>query len=139
MGVHKTAVDGTRGSSRVAERVLRVLVALALLGSAWVHLDVWLGGYRQLDILGPLFLINVVAGVVIAVGILAWRHWLPALAAVGFGAATLGAFLLSVTVGFLTTNEFGGFHGVLEISAVVTEIVCVLGGAVLLRSGLRRA
>ena len=139
MGVNETAVDTTRGTSRVAEWVLRGLVALALLGSAWVHLDVWLGGYRQLAVLGPLFLVNVVAGVVIAVGILAWRHWLPALAAVGFGAATLGAFLLSVTVGFLTTNEFGGFHGVLEISAVVTEIVCVLGGAVLVRSGLRRA
>lgn len=139
MGVHESADATRRTGPRVVEWVLRVLVALALLGSAWVHLDVWLGGYRQLALLGPLFMVNVVAGVVIAAGILSWRHWLPALAAVGFGAATLGAFLLSVTVGFLTTNEFGGFHGVLEISAVVTEVVCIVGGAALVRSGPRRA
>ena len=140
MGVNETAVDTTRGTTRVAEWVLRGVVALALLGAAWVHFDLWLGGYRQIAIIGPLFLLNVVAGALIAAGVVLWRHWLPALLAVGFGAATLAAFLISVTVGlFGTANAFGGFHAALEISAVVTEIVCVLGGAVLVRSGLRRA
>ncbi|GAB3477226.1 hypothetical protein [Amycolatopsis cihanbeyliensis] len=106
--------------------VLRGLIVLGLLGSAWVHLDLWLVGYRDIEVIGPLFLVNVIAGVVIAVGVACWRHWLPALAAVGFGAATLGAFLLSVTVGLF------GMQGVLDGSpqllAALAETVCVLGG-----------
>lgn len=139
------AVDGTAVAKRArpgaTEWVLRALVALALLGSAWVHLDLWLTGYRQIDVIGPLFLVNVVAGVVIGIAIIAWRHWLPALAAFGFGAATLGAFVLSVTVGlFGTSNVFGGFHGFVEWFAAITEIVCILGGgALLLRRDYRGA
>ncbi len=57
-----------------------------------------IGGQEYL-IIGPLFLVNVVAGVVIAIAVLVWRHWLPLLAAAGFGAATLVAFLPDRTIG----------------------------------------
>ncbi|MQA11410.1 MAG: hypothetical protein GEU98_23235 [Pseudonocardiaceae bacterium] len=114
---------------------LRVLVVLGLLGSAWVHLDLWLVGYRDIEIIGPLFLVNVIAGAVLAIAVLAWRHWLPLLAAAGFGAATLGAFVLSVTVGlFGLRNEL--FWGTEQVLAAVAELVCIvagLGGAVLVR------
>ncbi|MGH3520325.1 MAG: hypothetical protein ACRDQ7_23660, partial [Haloechinothrix sp.] len=82
--------------------VLRGLLAIGLLVSAAVHLERWFAGYRSIPsmiggqeylIIGPLFLVNVVAGVVIAIAVLVWRHWLPLLAAAGFGAATLVAFL----------------------------------------------
>lgn len=126
--------ETTRARSRLAEWLVRVVVALALLGSAWVHLDVWLGGYRQIDTLGQLFMVNVVVGVVLAVAVLVWEHWLPALAAVGFGLATLGAFVLSATVGLLTDNVLGGFHAAQEYGAAVAELVCIVGGCALLLS-----
>ncbi|WP_216216379.1 hypothetical protein [Amycolatopsis aidingensis] len=106
--------------------VLRGLIVLGLLGSAWVHLDLWLLGYRDIETIGPLFLVNVVAGVVIAIGVACWRHWLPALAAAGFGAVTLGAFLLSVTVGLFGMQ--GVWTGTPQLLAALAEVVCVLGG-----------
>ena len=79
--------------------MLRVLIAVAVAVSGVVHFLLWRDGMRDLDVVGPAFLVNAVGGVVIAVAVLAWRHWLPLLAAVGFGAATFGAFLVSTTVG----------------------------------------
>ncbi|MQA63827.1 MAG: hypothetical protein GEU86_20700, partial [Actinophytocola sp.] len=79
--------------------VLRGMVVLSLLGSAAVHLLEWNAWARDTEVIGPLFLVNVVAGIVIAAAIIVWPHWLPPLAAIGFGAATLGAYVLSLTVG----------------------------------------
>jgi hypothetical protein len=115
--------------------VLRVLLVLALLGSAWVHLDLWLLGYRDIDTVGPLFLLNVVAGAVIALAVAIWRHWLAPLAAAAFGLATLLAFLGSVTVGLFGMQ--GVLSGTPQVLAAVTELVCVAAGAVLARQYLR--
>jgi peptidoglycan/LPS O-acetylase OafA/YrhL len=116
---------------------VRVLVALGLLGSAWVHLVVWRDWARYDDEVGPMFLVNVGAGVVIAAAVLAWRgHWLPELAAVGFGVATLAAYALSLTSGFFGVEE--QFRTDEEVWGVVTEAVCVAGGAALLALRYRR-
>jgi hypothetical protein len=110
--------------------VLRILVAAGLLGSAWIHYDLWQGGFSDIAVIGPLFLVNVIAGVVIAVGVLAWSHWIPPLLAVGFGAATLGAYFLSVTVGLFGVTE--EFRSAAEIWGLITETGCVLFGIGLL-------
>ena len=68
---------------------------LAVLVSAAVHLYLWLDFARDDDVLGPSFMLNAVAGVVIAVLLLVWRHWVPAFLALGFGASTLLAFVLA--------------------------------------------
>ncbi len=73
---------------------------------------------------------------VIAVLLLGWRHWLPALLAVGFGLATLGAFVVSATVGLFGVHEV--WTGTPQVVSAVSEVVAVLGGAALL-AGLRSA
>ena len=73
----------------------RGLAAAGVFLSAVVHLELWDEGYRSIPTIGPLFMLNFVAGMIIGVGVLVWRHWLPALAAVGFGAATVVAFWLA--------------------------------------------
>src|SRR3981189_2796168 len=108
---------------------LRILVAAGLLGSAWVHYDVWRDWARDSAVVGPMFLVNVVAGAAIALAVLLWRHWLPALAGVGVGAAPRGAFLLSVTVGLFNVRE--QFQTPSEVWGVVTEAVCVVFGIAL--------
>jgi hypothetical protein len=116
--------------------LLRILVALGLLGSAWVHYDLWgSGGFGDIGVVGPLFLVNAVAGVVIAVAVLVWHHWLPALAAAGFGVATLGAYVLSVTVGFYGVQE--QFTTQAEVWGVVTEVACIVFGILLLGLAVR--
>jgi hypothetical protein len=108
----------------------RVVVAVAVLVSAAVHLWLWIDGFRDVDMIGPAFLLNAVGGAVIAVAVLVWRHWLPLLAAVGFGLSTLGAFLISATVGLFGFHE--QFLGTWQLVAAVSEIVAVVGGLMLL-------
>lgn len=110
--------------------LLRAVVAAGLLGSAWVHYVVWQDWASETDVVGPLFLVNVVAGVVIAVAVLVWHHWLPVLAAIGFGLATLAAYVLSLTTGFFGVTE--QFATQAELWGVITEAACVVFGVPLL-------
>jgi hypothetical protein len=108
------------------------LGAVALLVSAAVHLIEWFSGVRNQSV-GPLLLVNVVAGVVIAGLLIRWQHWLPAFLTLGFGAATLGAFLISSTVGLLGVHAT--WEGFYVFAAAAFEIVCiVVGGLLLLRA-----
>jgi hypothetical protein len=107
----------------------QVLGAAALLVSAGVRLYLWLGGVRHQSV-GPLVLVNVISGVVIAGLLLRWRHWLPAFLTLGFGAATLGAFIISATVGLLGVHS--SLDGFFAFAAAVAEVVCIVVGAALL-------
>jgi hypothetical protein len=111
---------------------MRWVAAAGVLVSGVVHLVLWFDGFRDIAWIGPLFLLNAAAGVVIAGLLLLWRSWPPPALAVGFGASTLGAFLLSATVGLLGVHEI--FLGTWQITAGVAEVVAVVAGlAVLLR------
>ncbi|GAB2915364.1 hypothetical protein [Streptomyces mayteni] len=115
----------------VIDWLSRLLVAAGLIGSAWVHWVVWDDWARFMDVVGPLFMVNVIAGPVIALAVLLWRgHWLPELAAVGFGLATLGAYVMSLTVGFFDVQE--QFRTDEELWGVITEAACVVFGGLLL-------
>ena len=93
-------------------------------------------GYRDIDVIGPAFLVNAVAGVVIAVLLLVWRHWVPAFLVTGFGASTLGAFVISTTVGLFGVNET--WTGGWVLTAAASEVVCIVGGLLLLREAWMR-
>lgn len=113
---------------RVATEVLRGLAAAGVLLSADIHLELWMQGFSQIAVIGPLFLLNAIGGLLIALALLVWRHWLPALAAVGFGAATLAAFLISATAGLFGVHEtFSGTSRQLALGAEILVIVCGLG------------
>jgi hypothetical protein len=114
-------------------RSLRYLGAAALLVSAAVHLYLWFNGVRNQSV-GPMFLINVVAGVVIAVLLVRWTHWIPAFLTLGFGAATLGAFIIAATVGLLGVKTT--WQGWDVFTAAAAEVVCIVVGGVLLVSEL---
>lgn len=95
------STNGPSGSTGT----LRALTAACVLLSAVVHLQLWAEGMRDVAVVGPAFLLNAVGGFAVAVAVLAWPHWLPLLAACGFGAATLTAFIVSVTVGLFGVHE----------------------------------
>ena len=109
--------------------VSRALAAAGVLLSGVVHLDLWdVQRFRDIPTIGPLFLLNVVAGLVLGVAVLVWRHWLPALAAAGFGAATVLAFWISVVHGLFGLKEVA--TGSSQVLAEVAEYVAVLFGVV---------
>ena len=87
------------------EMKLRILAAAAVLVSAAVHLYLWFDVFRHAHVIGPAFMLNVVGGTIIAVLLVTWRHWIPLLLAVGFGASTLGAFIIATTAGLYGVHE----------------------------------
>lgn len=105
---------------------LRALTAAGVLVSGLVHLYLWFDGFRDVSVVGPLFLLNAVAGVVLAIAVMTWRHWIPLFVAAGFGASTLGAFVISATVGLFGVQEV--FWGTWQVIAAVAEIVAVVAG-----------
>ena len=112
--------------------LLRVLIAVCVVVSAVVHLYLWQDGMKTLDVVGPAFLLNGIGGLVLGVLVLVWRHWLPLLGAVGFGVATLTAFLISTTPGgfFGVHEQWVGWavwaSAISEIGAIVLGIAALL-------------
>ena len=94
---------------------MRILTAAGVLVSAAVHLYLWFDVFRHTEVVGPAFMVNAVGGTIIAVLLVTWRHWIPLLLAVGFGASTLGAFVIATTVGPIrrprALDRVGGVDG----------------------------
>ena len=91
-----------RRRSTAGARVLRLLGAVLLLAIAGIHLYLWQQGYRDIDVIGPAFLLQAVvavggAGLVLLVPprLLPWAAVLGALFCVG----SLGALVIATTVG----------------------------------------
>lgn len=110
---------------------LRVLAAAGVLVSAAVHLKLWLDGFRDISVIGPAFLLNAVGGLVIAVLLVTWRHWIPLVLAFGFGISTLGAYLISATVGLFGVHEV--WTGVWVVTAEVSEVLAIVTSVLALR------
>ncbi len=109
--------------------ILRYVAAAAVLASVAIHGWLWLDGMREVHVIGPAFLVNVVAGVVIAVLLVRWRHWLPGALTACFGLATLGAFTLASTIGLFGTHEsWAGFY---VFGAAIAEFVAIICGLAL--------
>ena len=123
---------------RTLGNAARGLAAASVLLSAVVHLDLWTLGLSTHPVLGPGFMATFVGGVVVALALLLWDHWLPPLAAVGFGLGTLAAYVMALTVGFLGVQEASG--GTPATLSLVSEAAAVLFGVLVLvaERGLRR-
>ena len=76
----------TAPAARWAVTLLAVAGAGLLVWSGVLHLQLWSEGYRSISVIGPLFLVQGIASIVLAVALVAFRR-LVLLAA----SATLGA------------------------------------------------
>jgi hypothetical protein len=115
---------------------VRVIAAIAVLVSAYVHLREWLDGMRHVHVIGPLFIVNIVAGVVIAVLLVTYQHWLAPFLAAGFGASTLGGFALATTsAGLFGDHE--KWQGNYVWIAAAAEAVAIVAGLYALSRELR--
>src|ERR1700747_2332268 len=95
------ASPGARG----AARVLRLGCTALLAWIGYIHLHLWLEGYRHIPTNGPLFLLDAVAGFILAAVVLAWPRPLAGLLAAGYTASTLGALIISLSVGLFGFRE----------------------------------
>ena len=108
----------------------RWIGAAAAAVSAFVHLFLWFDGVKDQGTVGALFVVNVVAGLVIAVMLLRWRHWVPLFLLSGFGATTLVAFLIAATSGLFGIHTGWSWYAWLAAVSEVTAVVCGTYGLV---------
>jgi hypothetical protein len=111
---------------RTAATVAALAASALILATAVIHLHLWLSGYRHVPRLGPLFIGQAVAGLVLA-PVLAWART-TLVVAVGcvYMAASAVGLLLSATVGFV------GVHDSLSVPWAAWSLATELAGSVLL-------
>jgi hypothetical protein len=118
---------------------LRLVGAALLAAMGWIHLHLWLDGYRTIDVIGPAFLLNAIAGFGLAALLLVTpRQLLPWVAALGGLTAlgTLGGLLLATTVGLFGFVESTAAD--LWWESLWVEIAAIVVLAALAALGARR-
>jgi hypothetical protein len=122
---------GITGSpvARWTATVLALAGAAMLIWSAWIHIYLWSDGYKDIHIIGPLFLAQGIACIVLAVPLVIWR----ALALQAIGAITLAA----TAAGLLISVNYGlfGLQERLSVPYTVLSLYVEFGGAAVLAAG----
>ena len=112
---------------------LRLAGAGLLAVTGAIHLDLYLTGYRSIPVIGPLFLLQVIAAFGLAAAVLVSGSRLAAMAGAGFALSTLGGYLLSVSIGLFGFKEIrttaGIVAGVIEVAAFAALAILALSPA----------
>ena len=85
--------------SRWAVTLLAVAGAALLAWSGVIHLQLWSDGYRGISVIGPLFLIQGIASIGLAVALAVFRRLVLLAAGAVLAAATAAGLLLSAGIG----------------------------------------
>jgi hypothetical protein len=122
--------------SRIARAAVLALAGTGagfLVWSGVIHLELWGDGYKDISVIGPLFLVQGIVSIVLAVAIVAFR-WLALLAAGAVaGVATAVGLLLSVNVGlFGYTESLAVPYATLSLAVEFTAAFVLLVAAALL-------
>ena len=122
--------------SRIARWAVRTLAGTGggfLVWSGVIHLMLWSDGYKDISVIGPLFLVQGIASIILAVAIVAFG-WLALLVAGAVaGAATAVGLLLTASVGlFGYTENLSVPYATLSLAVEFTAAFVLLAGAVLL-------
>jgi hypothetical protein len=122
---------GTTGSpvARWSATVLALAGAAMLIWSAWIHLKLWADGYKDIHTIGPLFLAQAIACIVLAVPLVIWRALALQLVGAGTLVATAAGLLLSANYGLFGLKES------LSVPYTVLSLYVEFGGAVILVVG----
>jgi hypothetical protein len=128
--------------SRTARWTVLALAGIGgafLVWSAVIHLELWGDGYSDISVIGPLFLAQGIACIILGVAIVAFR-WLALLAAGAVaGVATAVGLLLSVYVGlFGYTESLSVPYATLSLAVEFTAAFVLLVAVGLLALGRSR-
>ncbi len=118
----------------VLQTILCLAGALLLVVSAVIHLHLWSTGYRHIPTIGPLFLMQGVAGIVLALVVAVTRRAGAALVGALFAASTIGGLILSVEVGLFGFKDSLSAPDATLSLVVESAALVVLAAAVLVGS-----
>ena len=102
-----------------------------IIGLSYIHIHLWDIGYRHIPTIGPLFLLQSIAGLVIGLLVLTLRRVWTAVVGIGFVLATAAGFLISVEHGLFGFQDswaapFAGLAFTIEIVTAVLLAVAAL-------------
>ena len=80
----------TAPAARRAVNLLAVAGAGLLVWSGVLHLQLWSEGYRSISVIGPLFLVQGIASIVLAVALVAFRRLVLLAAGAALAAGKIG-------------------------------------------------
>jgi hypothetical protein len=119
--------------ARAAVLVLAVTGGGFLVWTAVIHLKLWATGYRDISVIGPLFLVQGIACIAAGVAAAALRRLVLLAAGAALAAATAAGLLLSVNVGlFGFTENLAVPYATLSLAVEFTAAFVLLAGAALL-------
>ena len=116
----------TSPAARWALTLLAVTGAGLLVWSGVLHLQLWSEGYRTISVIGPLFLVQGIASIALAVALVVFRRLVLLAAGAALAAGTAAGLLLSASVGL-----FGYTESLAVPSAQTSLVVEFTGTAVL--------
>ncbi len=120
--------------SRIARLAVLALTATGagfLIWSGVIHLELWGDGYKDISVIGPLFLVQGIGGIVIAVAVAALRWLALLLAGAVTGVATAVGLLLTASVGlFGYTESLTVPYATLSLAVEFTAAFVLLAAAV---------
>jgi hypothetical protein len=133
-------LNGPKQTGHRAGLVASVALAvggLLLVWSSYIHLHLWGSeGYRDIATIGPLFLLQSIAGLILGVLVLATRRVWAAFLGLGFALSTLAGFLISVGYGLFGFKDswqapFANQAFAIELTAAailaIGAVICAAG------------
>lgn len=112
------------------QRIAQLAAATFVLAGGYIHLDLWRGGYRAIEYIGPLFIANAVVSVLLVIALLLRPDVRVAVAGVAFSVSSLVALVLSRTIGLLGFTERGWSD--MAVQATTAEIGAVVAIALVM-------
>jgi hypothetical protein len=116
----------TSPMARWAVTLLAVAGAALLVWSGVIHLQLWSDGYRDISVIGPLFLVQGIAGIALALALVVFRRLVLLAAGAILLAATAAGLLLSAGIGLF------GYTESLAVPYAETSLVVEFTGAAVL-------
>jgi len=113
-------------AARWAVTVLAVAGAALMVWSGVIHLQLWSDGYRSISVIGPLFLIQGIGGIALAVVTAVFRRVVLLAAGAVMMAATAAGLLLSAGIGLF------GYRESLAVPYAMSSLVVEFAGAAVL-------
>lgn len=108
----------------LATVAMRIVGACLVALTGYIHWHLWQEGYKFIHVSGPLFLVDAVAGVVLAVAILAWARPLTGLLSAGFNIVTIAALVISLAVGLFGFRE--SIHAAYVVESLIIESLAAI-------------
>jgi hypothetical protein len=115
--------------ARWAVNLLALTGAILLVWSGVIHLQLWSDGYRSIAVIGPLFLVQGIGSIVVALVLGLFRRLVLMVAGSVLLAATAVGLLLSAGTGLF------GYRESLAVPYAGTSLIVEFAGAVVLAAG----